>query len=226
MRLQFALPGIAALLLVAAPLAGAATNVVVDTDAALRQLRHTPGNPVFLDQLRAGFPTMTNARQREVALAVYGLGCLINGEPDKAQLARDALARQFPGSASLALFKADPLMTPCPRCGGEGDAQREFCPTCKGGRRCQACGGKGKLKNLSSGATCSGCSGTGRCRECEGTGRKKSACARCGGQGRVYDLEEIRRTSFGLIQQYLNPDGVNREPAVAPGERRARRNAN
>jgi hypothetical protein len=202
----------------------------VQPEAILRQLRHTPSSPVHLEQLRAAIPTMTNAREREVSLAVFGLGCLINEEPEKAQVARDALARQFPASASLDLFKADPLMTPCPRCAGERHAQREFCPACKGGRRCSVCGGKGKLKALSGSAACSACNGGGRCRECEGTGRQKTACGRCGGQGRIYDLDEIRRTSTGLIQQYLHPDGLPQKERPArtgrgPDERREGRSS-
>lgn len=197
----------------------AATNVPADPEAVLRQLRQTPGNPVYLEQLRAALPAMTNARMREVSLAVYGLGCLINDEPLKAQQARDALAREFPDSTSLPLFRADPLMTACPRCGGAKLAQRgEFCETCKGTRHCPVCGGKGKLKALSGKASCSACNGTGRCRTCEGMGRSKSPCARCGGKGRVLDVSEVRRTSYGLLQQYLFPDGPSRKAGKSDGE--------
>jgi hypothetical protein len=169
---------------------------------------------------------MTDVRMREVSLAVYGLGCLINGEPARAQQARDALKREFPGSPSLALFNAEPLMASCPRCGGEGSLKREFCDACKGSRRCGVCGGKGKLKALTGSASCSACNGSGKCRDCEGTGRQSTACPRCGGAGRVLDLDEIRRTSYGLLQQYLHPDEpVRRGGATGEGrgEGRGRR---
>ena len=183
---------------------GAATNIPPDPDAVLRELGRMPGNPVSLDQLLAAIPKMTNARMREVSLAVYGLGSLINGERARAQQARDALARDYPLSESLRLLRADALSVPCPRCGGEGHARREFCDTCKGSRHCQVCGGKGKLRALSGTAECTACNGSGRCKACEGTGRKQTPCARCGGEGRVLDIEEIRRTSNALLHEYLS----------------------
>ena len=201
----------------------AASEPPVDAQVLFRQLRQSPGNPVFLEQLRLLVPSLTNRPEREVALAVYGLGCLINEDLGRAQKARDVLAREFPGSHALDLFTADALYTSCPRCGSEGHAQREFCDTCKGGRRCAVCGGKGKIKSLSSPVACSACNGSGRCRACEGTGRKKTNCPRCSGAGRVLDGNEVRRTSYGLLQEYLNPDGPAREDGTPPGEGKARR---
>lgn len=201
----------------------AAPEPPADPQVVFRQLRQSPGNPVFLEQLRLLVPGLTNRPQREVALAVYGLGCLINEDLDRAQKARDVLTREFPGSLTLSLFAADALYTPCPRCGAEGRAQREFCDTCKGGRRCAVCGGKGRLTALSNPAACSACNGSGRCRACEGTGRKKTSCARCHGVGRVLDAAEARRTSFGLLDQYLNPEGPQRDAATPPGEGKGRR---
>lgn len=67
-------------------------------------------------------------------------------------------------------------------------------------------------------AACSACNGTGRCRNCEGTGRSKSPCPRCGGKGRILDLTEVRRTSCGLLQQYLSPDGPARADGKAGGK--------
>ena len=183
---------------------GASTNAPPDPDTVLRELGRMPGNPVSLDQLLAAIPKMTNARMREVSLAVYGLGSLINGERVRAQQARDTLARDYPLSESLRLLRAETLTIPCPRCGGEASARREFCDVCKGSRRCLVCGGKGKLRALSGTAACSACNGSGRCKACEGTGRKRSACARCGGEGRVLDIEEIRRTSNALLHQYFH----------------------
>ena len=212
------------LLLLASVLpAGADTNAPTDPLVLFRQLRQTPGNPVFLEQLRLAMPTLTNRPQREVALAVYGLGCLLNEDAARAQKAREALAHEFPGSHSLDLLTAEALYTPCPRCGGTAHAQHEFCDTCKGGRRCSVCGGKGKIKSLSSPVACSACNGSGRCRACEGTGRKQTPCTRCRGAGRVVDGDEVRRTSYGLLQEYLNPDGPSREDGT-PGEGRGRRN--
>lgn len=211
------------LVLLAAAMGGRAeTNAPADPEAVLRQLRQTPGNPVYIEQLRLTIPAITQAPLREVSLAVYGLGCLINGEPAQAQQAREALKREFPASSSLALFNAESLTTSCPRCGGEGTLKREFCDTCKGNRRCGVCGGKGKLKALSGSASCSACNGSGRCRDCEGTGRKAAACPRCSGQGRVLDLDEIRRTSYGLLQQYLHAGEPVRERGT-PGEGKRRR---
>jgi hypothetical protein len=63
----------------------AAPEPPADPQVLFRQLRQSPGNPVFLEQLRLLVPNLTNRPQREVALAVYGLGCLINEDLSRAQ---------------------------------------------------------------------------------------------------------------------------------------------
>lgn len=174
-----------------------------ELETALRKLRGEPSNPVYRDDLKKILPTITNTNDQQLAVTIYGLSCLLNDDFIDAQKAHDTLAQRFPDSPYLDSFNFDNLSTPCHRCNGDGENRAALCDRCKGGHRCVACGGKGRLvlipgRNAHT-TFCPDCGGTGRCRNCNGTGRKNADCALCKGRGLILADNKVRQTVRALL---------------------------
>jgi len=182
-----------------------------DLTEILRKLRREPANPLYQAELKAALPTLTDTNEQQLAVTIYGLGRLLNDDFVGAQKAQDTLFQRFPGSPYLDSFNFENLASPCNPCNGEGEKRAALCDRCKGGRRCVACGGKGRLvlipgKNAHT-TFCPDCGGTGRCRNCNGTGRKDANCAVCKGRGLVLNDRKIRQTLTGLLEPHRGKAG-------------------
>lgn len=170
-------------------------------DDILKALRDKPNDKAQLQKLKGALTDIKDQGEKCRCGVIYCLGMLANGDLAEGMAVRAKIAKAYPSDPLLAELSDVNICEPCQGC-VSGKAEAE-CKNCSATGTCAVCGGGGLSKGKGMDGKvlpCAACRGGRKCAACAGTGKVTQPCKACGGKGQMPSKEKCTEIYLRLLK--------------------------